>query len=94
MYRWRSSNKEEEVIENTFVKDRRLLYINSLCVDEKHRKKGIGKKLIHYVFDFGRSLKVDGIELGVSEENTTAIEFYQSIGMTTKGRKMEFILNK
>ncbi|MGD6875168.1 N-acetyltransferase family protein [Bacillus infantis] len=85
--------KEEEVIENTFVKARKVLYIKSLCVSETHRKKGIGKKLTEYVFDFGRSLQVDSIELGVSEENAPAIEFYRSIGMTTKSRKMEFILN-
>jgi ribosomal protein S18 acetylase RimI-like enzyme len=85
--------KEEEVTENTFVKERKVLYIKSLCVAETHRKKGIGKKLTKYVFDFGRSLKVDSIELGVSEENTSAIEFYRSIGMTTKSRKMEIILN-
>ncbi|MBS3679815.1 GNAT family N-acetyltransferase [Ornithinibacillus massiliensis] len=85
--------KEEEVDENTFVKARKILFIKSLCVGEIHRKKGIGKKLIQYVFDFGRSLKLDGIELGVSEENTSAIEFYRSIGMATKSRKMEIILN-
>jgi ribosomal protein S18 acetylase RimI-like enzyme len=85
--------KEEEVTENTFVKARKVLYINSLCVAETHRNQGIGKKLTHYVFDFGRSLKVDSVELGVSEENTSAIEFYKSIGMTTKSRKMEIILN-
>ncbi|WP_404451863.1 GNAT family N-acetyltransferase [Virgibacillus necropolis] len=85
--------KEEETSENSFVKARKVLVINSLCVAEKHRKKGIGKKLTKYVFDFGRSLRVDSIELGVSEENTSAIEFYRSIGMTTKGRKMEIILN-
>ena len=79
--------KEEEVTENTFVKERKVLYITSLCIAETHRKKGIGKKLTKYVFDFGRSLKVDSIELGVSEENTS------SIGMTTKSRKMEIILN-
>ncbi|PKR85595.1 GNAT family N-acetyltransferase [Heyndrickxia camelliae] len=85
--------KEEEVTENSFVKARKVLYIKSLCVIETHRKKGIGKKLTKYVFDFGRSLKVDSIELGVSEENTSAIEFYRSLGMTTKSRKMEIILN-
>ncbi|MGP4064183.1 GNAT family N-acetyltransferase [Oceanobacillus sp. M65] len=84
---------EEEVTENTFVKERKVLFIKSLCVAETHRKKGIGKKLTKYVFDFGRSLQVDSIELGVSEENTSAIEFYRSIGMTTKGRKMEIKLN-
>lgn len=84
--------KEEELEENTFVKARNVLFIKSLCVGEIHRKKGIGKKLIQYVF-VGSSLKVDSIELGVSEENTPAIEFYRSIGMTTKSRKMEIILN-
>ena len=85
--------KEEETAENSFVKARKVLVINSLCVAETHRKRGIGKKLTKYVFDFGRSLRVDSIELGVSEKNTSAIEFYRSIGMTTKSRKMEIILN-
>ena len=46
-----------------------------------------------FVFDFGKSLTVDSIELGVSEENTSAIEFYRSIGMTTKSRRMELKFN-
>jgi ribosomal protein S18 acetylase RimI-like enzyme len=85
--------KEEEITENSFVNARKILFINSLCVAETQRKKGVGKRLLQYVFDFGRSLKVDSIELGVSEKNSSAIEFYESIGMTTKSRKMEIILN-
>lgn len=84
--------KEEEVTENTFVNERKILLIKSLCVAEKYRKKGIGKKLTEYVFEVGKTLGVDSVELGVSEENASAIEFYQSIGMTTKSRKMEIIL--
>ncbi|MEI5906917.1 GNAT family N-acetyltransferase [Bacillus spongiae] len=85
--------KEEEITENSFVKARKVLYINSLCISEVHRKQGIGKRLMKYVFDFGKSLKVDSIELGVSENNPHAIKFYESIGMKTKSRKMEIILN-
>ncbi|MGR9049808.1 N-acetyltransferase family protein [Halobacillus faecis] len=85
--------KEEETPENSFVKARKVLSIHSLCVSEMHRNKGIGKKLVAHVFDFGRSLKVDRVELGVSEENTAAIEFYRSMGMTTKSRKMEMKFN-
>ncbi|ARI77847.1 GNAT family N-acetyltransferase [Halobacillus mangrovi] len=85
--------KEEETIENSFLKLRKVLFINSLCVAETYRKKGIGKKLTRYVFDFGRNLRVDSIELGVSEKNTSAIEFYRSLGMTTKSRKMEIKFN-
>jgi diamine N-acetyltransferase len=85
--------KEDEICENSFIKERKVLLINSLCVAEKHRKKGIGKRILQHVFDFGKSLKVDSIELGVLEKNSNAIEFYESIGMTTKSRKMEFLMN-
>lgn len=85
--------KEEVTTENSFIKARKVLFINSLCVAETHRKKGIGKRLTTYVFRFGRSLRVDSIELGVSEKNTSAIEFYRSIGMTTKSRRMEYKFN-
>ncbi|MDQ0483709.1 GNAT family N-acetyltransferase [Guptibacillus hwajinpoensis] len=85
--------KEEEPTENSFVKARKVLVINSLSVSEKYRTKGIGKKLTKYVFDLGKNLSFDSIELGVSVKNTFAIEFYKSIGMTTKSRKMEIILN-
>ncbi|MGD7045761.1 N-acetyltransferase family protein [Jeotgalibacillus proteolyticus] len=85
--------KEEEVTENTFIKGKEVLFIKSLCVADNFRAQGVGKKLTNYVFDLGRRLKVDTIELGVSEENKSAIEFYRSIGMKTKSRKMEIILN-
>ncbi|SFS64914.1 GNAT family N-acetyltransferase [Paenibacillus sp. BC26] len=82
--------KEEEIAENSFVNARNILQVNSLCVADEVRRTGIGKKLMHYVIDFARSLQVDSIELGVSENNPNAILFYHSIGMTTKSRKMEF----
>jgi diamine N-acetyltransferase len=85
--------KEEEVTENPFVRARKLLVINSLCVAETERKNGIGNILLNYVIDYGKSLNVDSIELGVSEANSSAIEFYESNGMTTKSRKMEYKLN-
>jgi len=75
---------EEDTIENSFVKARKVLVIHSLCVAENYRKQGIGQKVTEYVFDFGRNFSVDSIELGVSEKNSSAIEFYRSIGMTTK----------
>ncbi|XZF74943.1 N-acetyltransferase family protein [Bacillus sp. AL-1R] len=85
--------KEEEIHENSFVNARKILLVNSLCVDVASRKKGIGRKLMQSVIDFAKELKVDSIELGVSESNQNAIHFYESIGMVTKNRKMEFRLS-
>jgi diamine N-acetyltransferase len=85
--------KNEEIPENSFVNARKILLVNSLCVDEAIRKKGIGRKLMQSVFDFAKELNVDSIELGVSESNQNAIHFYESIGMATKNRKMEFRLS-
>ena len=85
--------KEEEIPENSFVNARKILLVNSLCVDDRSRKKGIGRKLMQYIIDFSKELNFDSIELGVSESNQNAIHFYESIGMTTKNRKMEFRLS-
>ncbi|WP_088011327.1 GNAT family N-acetyltransferase [Gottfriedia acidiceleris] len=85
--------KEEEILENSFVNARKILLVNSLCVDDASRKKGIGKILMQSIFDFAKELDVDSIELGVSESNQNAIHFYKSIGMATKNRKMEFRLS-
>ncbi|MFD4706867.1 GNAT family N-acetyltransferase [Gottfriedia sp. NPDC058432] len=84
--------KEEEIPENSFVNARKILLLNSLCVDDASRKKGIGRKLMQYIIDFAKELNVDSVELGVSESNQKAIHFYESIGLTTKNRKMEFRL--
>lgn len=84
--------REEEIIANSFVNARKILYINSLCVTEDKRDKGIGRVMMEFVLEFGRKLKVDSIELGVSESNRSAIRFYESIGLKTKSRKMEFRL--
>ncbi|MEH7454026.1 GNAT family N-acetyltransferase [Gottfriedia acidiceleris] len=85
--------KEEEIYETSFVNARKILLVDSLCVDDASRKKGIGRKLMQFVFDFAKELNVDSIELGVSESNQNAIQFYESIGMATKNRKMEFRLH-
>ena len=84
--------REEEVTANSFVKARKILFVNSLCVAEEQRGNGIGKLMMGFVLDYGRKLNVDSIELGVSESNRAAIQFYESIGLKTKSRRMEFRL--
>jgi len=85
--------KQEEVVANSFLRNRRILFINSLCVVENQRGTGIGKKMMEFICEYGKKLNVDSIELGVLENNKSAIRFYESIGLRTKSRKMEFILD-
>ncbi|MCD4713921.1 MAG: GNAT family N-acetyltransferase [Clostridiales bacterium] len=84
--------REEKVMANSFLKARSILFINSLCVTEKQRGTGVGKMMMEFVFEYGRKLYVDSIELGVLENNKAAIQFYESIGLKTKSRKMEIRL--
>ncbi|WP_308639418.1 GNAT family N-acetyltransferase [Paenibacillus silvisoli] len=84
----------DETIENSFVNARKVLLVDSLCVADTVRKKGIGRKLMQHVFELANALNVDSVELGVSETNQQALRFYESIGMTTKSRKMELRLTE
>ena len=84
--------RQEEVVANSFLQNRSILFINSLCVKEKQRGTGVGKMMMEFVFEYGKKLNVDSIELGVLENNKSAIQFYESIGLKTKSRKMELRL--
>ena len=81
---------EEDVTENPFLVARKVLLVDSLCVLEAWRGMGVGRMLMKSIMDFARSIHADAVELAVLEENASAISFYESIGMTTKSRKMEF----
>jgi len=83
---------EVEITANSFLEARNILFVNSLCVAEKQRRNGIGKLIMEFVLDYGKKLNVNTVELGVSESNRSAIEFYESMGLNTKSRKMEFKL--
>ncbi|EAJ0347914.1 GNAT family N-acetyltransferase [Campylobacter lari] len=61
-------------------------YLDSICVDEKARGKGIAKKLIEYAFD--EALKNDKkLSLIVEDENINAKILYEKMGF-------KFIKNK
>jgi len=64
--------------------------IEDLCIDEKHRKKGIGKKILEEVKIFAKEKGAKFIELSVWEFNKNAKDFYEHLGMKTRINKMEF----
>ncbi|PRO66423.1 GNAT family N-acetyltransferase [Alkalicoccus urumqiensis] len=81
-----------KVEENTFVHAKTFLMIHSLGVASAYRKQGIGRLLMEHAREAARKLDVDCLELGVSDANREAVAFYESLGLTTKSRKMEWPL--
>ena len=76
------------------IKSKNIYYINDIVVDEKFRKKGIGRKLYNYIKEKAIDDNIDSIELNVWSFNKDAIKFYESLGMNVKNMKFEDVINK
>ena len=74
---------------STILKPRKVYYIDNIVVDEKERKKGIGKNLYNYLKEEAKENNINSIELNVWSFNKDAIEFYKSIGMKEQCIKFE-----
>ncbi len=62
--------------------DRRVLYIDDLCVDEALRGQQIGKTLYLHTVEAARALDCHAVELNVWCLNEAAMGFYRSCGLT------------
>lgn len=71
---------------------RRFALIENFCVKSGNRGKGIGKLLFQHTVNYAREQGASSLELVVWEFNQDAIRFYDSMGMTTRNRKMELDL--
>jgi len=63
--------------------------IDDLCVDEKYRQKGVGKKLFEKVKLYGKEKGAQYITLTVWDFNKNAKIFYEHLGMKTRMSRME-----
>ena len=79
----------KEILNNKIMKDRRLLHIEDICVDENYQKKGIGKKLYNQIVQLAKEKNIDNIELMVWGFNENAIKFYENLGINIKNLKFE-----
>lgn len=71
---------------------RRFALIENFCVKSGNRGKGIGKLLFQHTVNYARAKGASSLQLVVWEFNQDAIKFYDSMGMTTRNRKMELDL--
>ena len=79
----------KEISNNKIMKDRKILHIENIYVDENHQKKGIGKKLYEQIVQLAKEKNIDNIELMVWGFNKNAINFYKNLGMNIKNLKFE-----
>ena len=73
---------------------RKSIYIDDLCVDEKYRGQHVGEALFEHVKKEAKELGCYEVTLCVWNGNDSAERFYEKMGMTTKERVMEFILDE
>lgn len=75
--------------ENEQVYERKVLYIDDLCVDEEYRRKHIGEKLYEYVLQTAKENGCDSVTLNVWTVNPAAQAFYEKMGMQPLKTTME-----
>ena len=71
--------------------DRKVLYIDDLCVDESCRGRGIAAALYAHTVDYARAEGCDAITLNVWTGNSAEV-FYEKMGLKPQKVGMEFIL--
>jgi ribosomal protein S18 acetylase RimI-like enzyme len=65
-------------------------HIALLGVHPEHRRKGVGRTLVHAACEKGRERELRGIQVTVDTANETALRFYESLGFH-KGYQLYFL---
>ena len=77
---------------NNILTDIKTLYIDDLCVDEKHRGEHIGRALYNRVVTFAKESGCYNLTLNVWSCNESAMKFYEKCGLLPQKVGMELIL--
>ena len=72
--------------------DRKVLYIDDLCVDETIRGKGIATALYARVIEYAKELGCHAVTLNVWCGNDSAMRFYEKCGLKPQKIGMETVL--
>lgn len=73
------------------MKERKVLFVDSMAVEEQYRGQGIGHKLFDYILQLCQEQQYDGLELQVNARNAAARVMYEKYGFTEKSINMEFL---
>lgn len=67
--------------DNGLMRYRKILSIDTLCIDEKFRRQGIGTKMLEFAKRLGKEKKCTDMHLTVNPNNKNAIKVYENFGM-------------
>lgn len=67
--------------DNGFIRYRKILCIDTLCIDEKFRGQGIGTKMLEFAKRLGKEKNCTDMHLTVNPNNKNAIKVYENFGM-------------
>ena len=82
----------QETKDDPVLADRKVLYIDDLCVDENCRGRGIATALYDRVCAYARELGCHAVTLNVWCGNDSAMGFYEKRGLKPQKIGMEYIL--
>ena len=67
--------------DNGFMRYRKILSIDTLCIDEKFRRQGIGTKMLEFAKRLGKEKNCTDMHLTANPNNKNAIKVYENFGM-------------
>ncbi len=73
------------------MRERKVLFVDSMAVDEAYRGKGIGHRLFAFARQICTEQGYDGFELQVNAKNQAARAMYEKYGFTEKSINMELL---
>lgn len=76
--------------DHNILQDRKVLYIDDLCIDEKCRGQHIGTQLFEHVSGIAKENDCDAITLNVWAFNESALKFYEKCGFSP----LKFVMEK
>lgn len=82
----------QQHIDDNNMTDVKTLYIDDLCVEEAARGQHIGRSLYEYVLSYAKGQGYYNVTLNVWADNTSALKFYEKLGLRPQKIGMETIL--
>lgn len=82
----------KQVRNRSSAPDQTVLYLEDFCVDETCRGQHIGTELFDFLKGYAAAHNCDRLELNVYADNTSAVRFYEHMGLRPQKLGMEFLL--